>query len=335
MLLKFLKSKSPKFFLGFVFFATVATTFQMILLVQFVFVLVTVFAFKISKLPNIKTTLISLSILCILFAPMIIFDFRNQHITFNSLINYGGESSLRESGSLLRGLKVYFTQMRNHISLSTININFLWSQLLIIIFIISGVILKYKKKREKVKTIFLLSWAFMSLPLIWVSPGNPQYYVGIGLGWIMLFSLSLKTFWETKRLKAISILAVMLFTVGTTLAIYNLKMNKDVFFRTFQDDLNYADQQSVLNFIHQDSNNQSYRLVSFTIPSLHPEAWDYLHQYFYPKNSSDNAKIVYIVIEKYVYPVWEEKWINDLGETRLIFEKKFGLLRLQKREIID
>jgi len=271
----------------------------------------------------------------ILFAPLILFDFRNQHITFNSLLNFANGSSSEEGSNLVSAVIVYFNQMRQHIGLSIININFWWFQLIIIIFTILGVAINYKNLKENSKIIFLSIWGFMSLPLIWVSPGNPQYYVGIGLGWIMLFSLALKTFWKTKKLTVLSITATILFVIGIILSIYNLNFNKDVFFRTSQDDLNYADQKSILNFIHQDSNNQSYRLVSFTIPSLHPEAWDYLHQYFYPKNSSDNAKIVYIVIEKYVYPVWEEKWINDLGETRLIFEKKFGLLRLQKREIID
>ena len=114
-----------------------------------------------------------------------------------------------------------------------------------------------------------------------------------------------------------------------------MNFNKDVFFRTSQDDLNYADQKAVLDFINKDSNNQSYRFISFTIPSLQPEGWDYLHKYFYPENKSEGAKLVYIVIEKHVYPVWENKWINDLGKTKLVFEKKFGLLRLQKREIID
>lgn len=71
--------------------------------------------------------------------------------------------------------------------------------------------------------------------------------------------------------------------------------------------------------------------LAFTIPSLHPDGWNYLHKFYYPNKTNKQSKVVYIVIEKYVYPVWEEKWIRDLGKSTLIFEKKFDKLRLQKR----
>lgn len=335
MLWIFIKKNQAKYFLGFVLFAAIATSFQMILLVQFIFAAIVLFSFKLIKILNLKTVLFSLLIIFITFFPLILFDFRNQHITFNSLFNFGNDSLSRDSGGYSSGVAVFFTQMRNHISLSTININYLWSQLLMMVFVILGTIVGYKNQKERNRAIFLYNWGLMSLPLIWVSPGNPQYYVGAGLGWIMLFSLALKTFWEAKKLKVISIIMACLFFAGIVLGIYNLNFNKNVFFRTFQDDLNYGDQKSILNFINKDSKNNPYRLVAFTIPSLHPEAWDYLHQYLYPENRSENAKIVYVVIEKYVYPVWEEKWINDLGKTDLLWEKKFGLLRLQKRVIIN
>lgn len=335
MLWRFIKKNNQKYFLSFVLFSSIASSFQMILSVQFIFVLVSLLLFRLLIIPDKKIILASILIILICFAPQIIFDFRNQHITFNSLLNFGNDSVSRDSGGLLSGLAVYFTQMRHHISLSVINVNFMWFQLTLILLIILAALVGYKNLKDGGKALFLYSWSFMSLPLIWVSPGNPQYYVGMGLGWIMLFSLALKTFWETKKLKVLSVILSALFVIGIVLSIYNLNFNKDVFFRTFQDDLNYADQKSVLDFIHKDSNNQLYRLVAFTIPSLHPEAWEYLHQYFYPENRPENAKIIYVVIEKYVYTVWEEKWIKDLGKTKLIFEKTFGLLRLQKREILD
>jgi len=32
------------------------------------------------------------------------------------------------------------------------------------------------------------------------------------------------------------------------------------------------------------------------------------------------------------YKVWEDKWINDLGNTKLTTQLTFGVIRLQKRE---
>lgn len=335
MLWKYAKSKSSIFFLGFVFFACIATSFQMILLAQFIFVTVLLFLLRFVKLPKIKTLTLSFFIAIAVFSPQIIFDFRNQHITFNSLFNYGGDSGPKNISSLIGSFNIYFTQIRNHLSLSTIDISFLWSEIFILVFILLGSFLHYQQYKKRSVLIFLYSWGFMSLPLIWISPGNPQYYVGGGLAWTLLYCLAIKSFWENKKLRMIAVLGSLIFFVGVIFTIYNLSINKNVFFRTFQDDLNYKDQKAILNFIHQDSSNKPYRLVAFTIPSLHSEGWDYLHKHLYPEDKEANAKIIYIVIEKYVFPVWEEKWINDLGKTKLIFEKEIGLLRLQKRELID
>lgn len=334
MLWKFCKKNNQFYFLGFVASAILAMSFQMILSIQFIFAVILLFVFRQLKLPTLRTILLSLLIILFLYFPLILFDFRNQHITFNSLVNFGNGSE-RKDGNLVGGLVVYFTQIRHHISLSVTNISNIWFQAGLITLILFASIIDFKNLRNRGKLFFLYSWTFMSLPLIWVSPGNPQYYVGVGLGWILLFCFALKTFWESKQLRIIPVVFSMMFIVGIFLSLYNLNFHKDVFFRTFQDDLNYADQKSVLDFIHKDSDGQTYQLSAFTIPSLHPEAWEYLHKYYYPDDKSSDARIVYIVIEKYVYPVWENKWINDLGNTKLIFEKKFGLLRLQKRERID
>lgn len=333
MLWKYIRTEKGKYFLLFTFFALTAVLFQMILIAQFLAVLILLAAFKQLKLPSIKTLILSLFIATALFSPMIIFDLRNQNIISSSLINFALNSDSKESGSFLSSITAYLTQMRSHLQTSLVNIQFLPIQFIVLLSIIFATFTSFKSNKKQI--IFLLSWILMSLPVIFISPGNPQYYVGIGLAWILLFVLTLKTFWENKRLKIISILLAILFLGGVFFTINNLLQNKDVFFRTIQDDLNYADQKRVLEFIHNDSNNDPYRLVSFTIPSLKSEAWDYLKQYFYPNDPQENAKIIYIVIEKNVYKVWEDKWINDLGPTNLQFEKKFGILRVQKRLTVE
>lgn len=330
MLWKYLKSKMQKYFLLFILFAGISILFQMILIIQFVFVLIILTIFKQLKMPSLKAGIFSLALLFILFSPLILFDYRNGHITFNSLVNFiQGEESKSHSISP-GGLMVYLDQMKNHLELSLVNVSLFPLQVLILISMGIGIILSYRINNIQ-PIIFLVSWILMGLPLILISPGNPQYYVGIGLGWILLFVLTLKAFWESKNLKITAILLVGVFFLGMFLTVSNLFQNKEVFFRTIQDDLNYADQRRVLDFVHNDSKSQPYRFLSFTIPSLQPEGWDYLKQYFYPDDQERDAKIIYIIIEKKVYPVWENKWIKDLGETKLVFEKNFGLLRLQKR----
>lgn len=333
MLWKYSKKNQQKFFLFFILFSEIAVLFQMILIVQFGFVFLILLLFKVIKPPSLKDILFSFGILFILFSPLILFDFRNQHLIFNSLLNFYPVKD-SQNNNPFGGLLVYLEQMRNHLQLSLVNLSFFPLQIVILISIFAGVYLLYRRKFVK-QIIFLTAWILMGLPLILISPGNPQYYVCIGLGWILLFVLTLKMFWEAKKLRIAAILLAGAFFLGIISTLSNLLNNKEVFFRTTQYDLNYADQRKVLNFIHNDSNGESYRLNSFTIPSLQPQGWDYLKSYFYPNDPERDAKIVYIVIEKNVYPVWENKWINDLGESELIFEKNFGLLRLQKRIIID
>lgn len=334
VLWKYINTRKSKFFLWFTFFSSIASLFQMILIPQFLMVLVILAILKEFKLPSLKTILFSLPIILTLFSPIIIFDFRNEHITFNSLVNFSRESSGNDTWTLISGARVYLRELYQHIVLSVLYIKNLPIQIFLIVMIFAGTVWGYFKGNRKV-AVFLLSWILMTIPLIKISPGNPQYYVGAGLGWILLFCFSMKSFWESKIFKMIPVTFIGLVLMSFCLTVNSLLKNKDIFFRTTQEDLVFSDQLALLKFINKDSMGEPYKLAAFTIPSLHPEGWDYLHSYYYPDARTLNAKIVYIAIEKEVFPVWEEKWINDLGETELVFEKKFGLLRLQKREIID
>ena len=111
-----------------------------------------------------------------------------------------------------------------------------------------------------------------------------------------------------------------------------LQNNDDVFFVTIQKDLNYAAQQKVLQYIHDDAHNQVYRFVAYTIPYLQPEGWQYLQHYLYPQDKTDNgSKLVYVVIEDQVDPFWIKKWNEDLGVATQETETQFGLIHVQKQ----
>ncbi len=330
---KYIKSRNSKYFLGFILCTGIASLFQMILLVQFIFLIVLLLVLKQLKIPSIKTSFLSIVILALLFSPMILFNFRNENITFNSLLAFGGGRADRGVDSFLSNISAYLIQMRSHLTLSLININSLLIQSLVIVGIGLGIGVFIKKHGDWKVVIFLLAWILMSLPIIIISPGNPQYYAAIGLGWILLFCLVLKIFWESQKLKSISLVFISLFLLGTVSTIKNLSLNEDVFFRTSQDDLNLKDQRSILEFINLDSGKRPYQLLAFTIPSLQPEGWQYLHRYYYPENQYSEPGIIYIVIEENVYDIWEKKWIDELGQTRLSWEKKFGKLRLQRRTL--
>lgn len=324
---------SNKFFhfLLFVISASLASLFQMILSFQFIFVFLFLLIFKLSKVPSFKFLIFSVLSVVLLFAPLIIFDFRNQHISSLSLWKFAVGSNTDKHQNIILGIVQYWQQIEAHFANSLININSIYFQIIILGIILGAFFFLLKKKENYQKVLFIICWLSMSLILIFISPGNPQYYVGIGLGWILAFSMATRFFWEKKDLRVIAFVLIVLFVIGLGNTLKDLTNNDNVFFRTIQDDLNLSDQKKIVNFIHKDSKGSPYRLIAFTIPYLQPEGWDYLHGYFYPRDREDGAKLVYIVIEKHVAPVWEERWIKDLGASELINEQYFGKIRIQKR----
>lgn len=332
MLWKNIEEKKDKFLLGFVLFASIASQFQIMLSIQFIFVFLLLTITRVVKLPNFKILILMLFIALFIYGPLILFDFRNQHITFNALsgflFNGGGQKA--EGCSTCSGFLVFTKEYLYHIQRAVININLVWLQILFIVLILFGFFNQNIKEGKKL--LFLVSWILAPLPIILISPGNPQYYLISGLGWVLVTVSAIKFFWESKRLRSASFFIIFMIAISFISSFYKIDANRDIFFVTTQDDLNLKDQTDILNFIHADAKGQPYKFDAFTIPSLHSEGWQYLHRYYFPEDTPGNAKIIYIAIEKAVYPVWEEKWINDNGRSQLIFEKKFGLLRLQKRE---
>lgn len=329
----YVKFRKDKFFLGFVLFASIATQFEMILLPQFVFLFVLLLLFRLIRFPKLKLGVLSLLLLVLIFSPLILFDFRHDHISLNSLLHFS-DSAAKNSGSRLfeGGLVNFFIQSRTQIEDSIINTKNSLVQLIFMLFIFLGLWFFLKNKKLK-ETIFLLSWVLMSLPLILIGSGNPQNYVAIGLGWIFILSASI---WGILQLKIRFLLIpfLILASINSFEGFRDLNLNRDIFYVTTQVDLNLKDQVTILELIHEDVKGKPYRFQAYTIPSLHPEGWEYLRQYYFPDEQSKDHKIYYIAIEKNVYPVWEEKWINDLGQTKLEWQKQVGLLRVQKRTSI-
>lgn len=327
---KYASSDKSLFFLFFIISASLASLFQMILIFQFIFVFLLFIVFKIIKLPSFKLLMGSGLSILFLFAPLIIFDFRNQHISWLSLLKFAGGGDGGSHRDIYLNVLQYWKQTEKHFADSIINIDFIPFQILIMGIIFGVFIALLKKKENHKRALFIIIWILMGTILIYIGPGNPQYYVGVGLGWVLAFIMTVKFFWEKKNFRIIAFALIVLFIIGFGKTLIDLTKNENVFFRTIQDDLNLFDQKRVLNFIHHDSNGYPYRFISFTIPYLQPEGWDYLHKYYYPSDKY-GTELIYIVIENHVASVWEEKWIGDLGRSKLVGQQYFGKFRVQKR----
>lgn len=328
---KFIKTGSGKFFILFAAFASIASLFELILLPEFLFLLVLLTIFRLIRKISLRSLFFSFLTALFFFAPTIIFDFRNEHIIFKSISGIAKESSAGGLQGIANAFEIYTKQLYIHLFLSLFYIKVFYIQLFTVLVMTAGLITAFIKNKDKNEGLFILSLILMSLPVMKISPGDPQHYVGIGLGFILIFCYSLKVLYGTVYFRYLAVIFSVFFLLGLFNTVNNLLTNKDVFFRTTQDDLVYSDQLNILKFINEDSNGRPYKFINFTVPFLHPEGWEYLHKYYYPDSRQDGAEIIYITIEEGVYPVWEEKWINDLGRTRLEMERKFGLIRLQKR----
>lgn len=328
MLWKYSKLHVRKFLLLFFFFASIASTFEMILFPQFIFTLLLLYIFKIIRIFNFRDLVLGTIVSLMVFSPLIAFDFRNDHISYKSIIHFTAESNT--VGNFSDSIKMFLVQTNAQFQRVLVYNENLLLKLTYFILLVSGIWFYIKKKEDYKNIFFLVSWSLMGLPLIIISPGNTQNYLGIGLAWVFLLVCAIKGFWDRKIYYAEGLL-IMIVIFSCVLGIDDIYQNKNIIFRTIQDDLNYADQRKVLNYIHQDSKGQAYKLITFTIPYLQPEGWEYLHNFFYPQDLNKDAKVLYIIIEKHVAPEWGSKWIAELGKTELLSEVQFGLLRVQKR----
>src|SRR5258708_4450114 len=342
---KYIKLKKDFYFILSVIFASIASQFEIILIIEFVFVYLAFWITRIMKF-NFKTFLVAIFSLLIIFSPLIFFDLRHQHLISNAFLSLATSSVTGSEGSSFtnsldqfrlkyltmfgRTLFFYEETILRAFFIGLILIG-LRTYLVRIGLVAKQVIGKSKLDKQMTVFLFLVIWSFMSLTTLVVGSNLDQAYVGSGLGLIGLLILAIKSLWPKKITRVLVIILILMMFAGLVRTFDYLTNNKKAFFATVQEDLNLADQKKVLSFINKDAQNQKYRLPAFTIPYLHPEGWYYLDDYYYPNKRVGGGDLIYIIVEKKVAKVWEDKWIEELGKTKLLSETNFGLLRVQKR----
>lgn len=316
-----------------------AAQFEIILCLLFLFVFAILWSIKWMPLPNFKSWTVSIFITLAIFSPMILFNIRNEFITLKSAMTYltgSSEKAASHAFDLQKSLSIYASKTNRLVKNTFIPIYDWRVTVLEVTLLAAAVWLVLKRPASRPAVILMVLWSFMTLPVIVFtqSLALTQLYIGAGLGLIGLMVLAMQAAWEYRFGKAVVLLWVGIILSGLPIIESNLRRNSDVLFTTIQDDLNYRDQQALLKYIYTDAQGKPYRFQAFTIPYFREEGWQYLHRYFYPDSTNRDAKLLYTVIEEKVEPYWEKKWIEDVGSTRLIEEQRFGLLRVQKRELL-
>ncbi len=333
---KFQQNKNKeKYFIISIFCASLASQFQILLTLWFFFVYLMCFLFRFITIPSLKTLIKGFFLCFILFLPLLVFNFRNDFITLKSIYGANNKENLI---SLSGSFKEYFISLDRLLNNSLVGFDFLGKLFFFVICFFSfWQIIITRKQHDKSILLFFSLWFLMTLPVVFFRQGVNliQIYIGTTLGLIGLTIFLLMVAW--RKFVGKFFVVVFLFIIVSNLfkTIGYIDHNQKFFFITIQDDLNYHDQRDLINYIHQNSQNNDYQLKAFTIPYYQSEGWDYLHRYLYPLSKiSDSASLIYIIIEEKVDPYWQKKWIQDIGQTKLLEEKFFGKIKLEKRQIL-
>jgi len=313
--------------------AAAAAQCEIILVMLFGFAFLLLLVLRIIPFPGVKNFLLSFILAGMLFTPHLIFNLRNQNILFVSILHFltqGKGGSPNVLGNLQDFVQTYTRIFRQTLSLAPGYICMIPA-----IVLVTGLGFTFKKSSKTV--FFFLVWAAMPLPIILFHDVARllQLYIGVGGAILFLSVLAVQKLWQCSAGKVAVLVCGALLVLGCINTVQNLRQNRDVFFITVQEGMNYADQQKLLTYINTDAHGQIYRFVAYTIPYLHPEGWQYLQHHFYPHTTDDGSKTVYIAIEKQVEPFWQQKWTDELGTSKLVDEKTFGLLRVQKRQLLS
>ncbi len=334
MAAKYYKSRKNRYFFLYALFATLATQFQITLIFQFVFVTAIFFALRLFKLPSLKTILLSIFVAAFFMSPLIIFDFRHEHITTKSVLEFiGGKQDHSIIFHPTNALRQYQDQFLKVTKRTLFMVKNIYLQIVFFTLLATGFYLFARNRKNRRDAIFTLPITFMSLGILPFNIGLTQLYEGTGVGAVALTTISLYGFWQRQQTKFLAVVVVLFLFFGWVQNLKYFQRNDEWFFVPEQKVLTYKDQVTLINFMQSDAQIKPYRFESFTFPYLHSEGWQYLHSYFYPAVDNKHAKEVYIAIERGIEPFWEKKWTEDLGESDFVYEKNFGQIRLQKRII--
>ncbi len=326
------QTKSQKYLALYGILAVAASIFQVVLIFQFVFIWLVLTVLKITKLPQARALVFIAVAAVLVAAPLILFDFRNQHISANAAIDFlNGSSDYPFRFNPTNALSLYLQEFTTIAKRTLFNYH---NPILLLTFaaLLTFGLAQFAKT-AKVRNLLVITatMTLMGLGIALFNIGLTQLYLATGIGLILLFTMAMQALWTNPKTRIAAVILSILWLVSLTKNLQLLDQNRGMFFVTIAEGLNYKDQKAALNFIRNDAAQQEYRLEAFTIPYLKPQGWEYLHQYFFGEGDNKTAKLVYIIIEKNVEQFWRQKWTEELGPTDLILSAKFNDITVEKR----
>lgn len=293
-----------------------------------------------------RTWLLGMALAAMWYVPWVVFNARNEWISFRSVWVYLHEGQQSAGSAIALTVLHYWEQLFDVLGKNLTN-GAPGLTLAVAVITVGGVLVGWGRgaraaapriQRWHHAVWLALTWVTMSLPVVLFprSLDLPQLYVGTGVGmiWLVVLALVGWWYWQPKLGAAWGVVLLLILAISLRTNVYRLATNQAVFFRTIQDDLNLRDQRAVLGYIHS-SAVPSYRWTAFTIPYFQAEGWKYLDTYYFPERQANltapKQAEIYLIIEEKVDPFWRQKWTEEEGSTKLVETKTFGLLTVERR----
>lgn len=298
--------------------------------VAFVIISWVVAAKKKQKFPFI----LFITILGLFLSPLLIFDFRHNHITFLSLL-----SSFKGGDGGLGGGEPYIKVLRDHLIRFIINLKstFISEEpaqgIFTFIYIFSAVLYFVKGKSSIVKVFLLLPIALFAVYMLYPFQLWDWYVVGLFPVYLTLGGIFLS--WLVRRNRLVAIIIFVTLVSSSLMKIQKLYMYPD-----YGGTSKLKGKLEAIDYIYKEAKGAQFNVSVFT-PVVLTDAYDYLFWWygqkkyaFVPGNSLSGT--VYLLIEPDPSKLWSyQGWLEtvikkgNILETR---ELRSGFI-IQKRQI--
>lgn len=262
------------------------------------------------------------------FLPMILFEMRHNFMAVKGIMNYVLATSHMNNN--------YINLLNNHLIsfsnsfINTFSINFSYSLLLLVIFLISVLFFIVKEKNPDIKNFlfYLFSLPFITL-IVFMFLNNSVYHyylTHLSLAYIILFSYIIYSLEKrrNKRYFYLSLLIIFIFAIfGITTAVKTTIYDYSDYGGTAK----LKGKIDALDYIYKDAKNKNFNLLVFS-PPIYTYAYDYLISWYGKKQynyipGNEKKGIFYLLIEKDPYQPWTyEGWLETAINTGEVIETK-------------
>ncbi len=285
---------------------------------------------------DIKTVLISGFLFVLTFAPLVLFDFKHEHILLNNFVGTFGDQS---QGGGFKLPTLDFIRIRNE-SYFDIFTNKIFqdrkSTELLILLVTSVSFLAFLPKlfrNEKARVVLLLLISpIIGLYFYQGNYGNlyDYYMTGYYLIFILLFAIVLGKIWKLKLIGPLFVGYFVLLFLQNNMPVIQAKYSDGC---TGHQSICFINQKDAINWIYNDAGSREFN-VDVYVPPVIPYAYNYLLKWKENPNLKENqVKTLYTLYEiDPPHPERLEAWLNrQKGIGKVEETKSFGGITVERR----